>query len=224
VNLSDINQGCTEKGIQRRHGGATHQWIPRFPPKLPTQKLNHSLKVIRNGHSKEVLLHYRRVSHRLEAHDDYREKEKRTARSTRRYACHGSVVQSASRRKDGRIAMMPCYMCASEPFVGSFFLQDSRAARPSARPASTAGSWADSEGDKWMASGVIVPRCGAGAALRYKRASVLSGNCRPANDLLALSRTYSLSSRDVNVRDAYMARPVTSPSWVNSLQISCRLW
>jgi hypothetical protein len=66
----------------------THQWIPRFPPKLPTQKLNHSLKVIRNGHSKEVLLHYWRVSNRFEAHDNCREKNRKPIDN----ACHVSFA------------------------------------------------------------------------------------------------------------------------------------
>jgi hypothetical protein len=97
----------------------THQRIPCFPPKLPTQKLNHGLKVIRNGHSKEVLLHYRRVSNRFEAHDNYRKKGKKKGRAIdmvgRRCVCHGQF-------RDGRKWTDADAMYASEPFVGSFFL------------------------------------------------------------------------------------------------------
>jgi hypothetical protein len=80
----------------------THQWISRFPPKLPTQKLDHGLKVIRNGHSKEVLLHYRRVSNRFEAHDNYRKRKRDAYRHVDMRVVHGSVSQF----RDGR---MPCH-------------------------------------------------------------------------------------------------------------------
>lgn len=83
----------------------THQWIPSFPPKLPTQKLDHSLKVIRNGHSKEVLLHYRRVSNRFEAHDNYRKKKRTQIDMSTCVSCTDQSVSFATDGWDGR---MPC--------------------------------------------------------------------------------------------------------------------
>jgi len=165
----------------------THQWITRFPPKLPTQKLNHGLEVIRNCHSKEVLLHYRRVPNRFEAHDNYREKK-----------CvhvHGSVSQVRDGRTDGRESdahAMPCHVCnpnllwdlsscrilqQRDPLQGQHQLQDlGRTMR---------------EISGWRL--VSAPCRSHGAALRTSTNALHGvfparfGICRPANDRTGLS-------------------------------------
>jgi hypothetical protein len=55
--------------IEERLFEHTHQGLPRFPPKLLAQELDHGLKSVRNGHSEKVLFHYGRVPDRFEAHD-----------------------------------------------------------------------------------------------------------------------------------------------------------
>ena len=161
----------------RRRGA--HQWLSSSPPELLSQELNHGLEVIRNGHSKKVLLHYRRVSDRLEAHDDC------TDEGLTRWRSVSSRVE-AQADDGGREGWM------YEPFAGSFFLYDSRAARPSARPAS-AGSGAVNEEDGWMASGVSAMQSCA-AYYQQTHFHLDTGNCRqPSSSRLLMSFFQRLS-------------------------------
>jgi hypothetical protein len=177
---------CAQKSIQRMQtgetrgggGGAecftlTHQWIPSFPPKLPTQELNHGLEVIRNCHSKEVLLHYRRVSNRFEAHDNYR---KRTRVHTSRFS------QSRERSDVCRVCMAhpnllwdlsSCRILEQrDPLQGPHQLQDL------GRTMRVISGWRL----------VSAPCKCHGAALRRTSTNALPlfparfGNCRPANE------------------------------------------
>jgi hypothetical protein len=67
----DIRELSGKSEVYYADGGhGAHQWLSCFPPELLAQELDYGLEVIRNGHSKEVLLHYRRVSDCLEAHDN----------------------------------------------------------------------------------------------------------------------------------------------------------
>ena len=113
---SDMHRG---KSMQRRRGLTgltmfTHQWIPRFPPKLPTQKLNHSLKVI----GETVTL--KKFCFIIGAFPTALKRTTTTERKRRTpidmSTCVSRFNQSVQFR-DGRTDGMPC-----EPFVGSFFL------------------------------------------------------------------------------------------------------
>ena len=155
----------------------THQWITRFPPEFPSQKLNHGLKVIRNCHSKEVLLHYRRVPNGFEADDDYRiTKTDADRHDTTCVHVHGSVSQF----RDGR--PMQCHVCdpnllwglsscrileQRDPLQGPHQLQDL------GRTMREISGWR-------LVSTPCRSHC-RGAAYKYKRASGARGICRPAN-------------------------------------------
>ena len=159
------SEAYSERPRRRRRGGGepslTHQRLSRFPVELLAQELDHGLKAVRDRHPEEVLFHYRRISDRLEAHDDC----KRATNEHRRTGLASWRI-SVQETDDG-----------TEPLAGSFFLYDSKAARPSARLASAAGSEV-SGGDKCgMASGVSAMQNVCSARGSWSCHSC-SGNCR----------------------------------------------
>ena len=52
-------------------GEQTHEWLSGLPPEFLAQELDDGLEAVRHSHLEEVLLHYGRVAHGLEAHDDW---------------------------------------------------------------------------------------------------------------------------------------------------------